>query len=198
MLGLETGFGDIGQTTVPTENLEKRNKLSLPLWGFVESFKHDILSMHPFIIPHDLDDMVHAFLDNLPMKAFVALSWHVAEIPQMACYANVRPAKRYRKKPTEIETAIIHMVFALGTICQAVSWRLIGPARIKADAPSLPGFEFFVKGLALMGLDFSGRSLANVQAQILACLYCGQLGRVKESFGHIVQAGHLMSRILKP
>lgn len=59
------------------------------------------------------------------------------------------------------------------------------PAPPKKNYEVIPGLEYFGFATDILGNQFGSYKLNYIQAQILACLYYAQLGRVVPSFRHI-------------
>ncbi|KAI1332824.1 hypothetical protein F5Y16DRAFT_127132 [Xylariaceae sp. FL0255] len=110
------------------------------VWKYVQSFKQNILSMHPIIIPAELDAMVKVFLDQLPKSSsatvnktsgvgarFIAPSNGPAQIQETGTKRKRSPATEEQspvasfRKPgvpfRNIESCLVLLVFALGKIC---------------------------------------------------------------------------------
>ncbi|KAK7571547.1 hypothetical protein V3481_018759 [Fusarium oxysporum f. sp. vasinfectum] len=101
------------------------------VWAYVESFKENILNMHPIIQPKDLDDWVRQFLDNLPATSQI-------HKPNVAVAGGLQTsAGSKRKRSAELDgseppiptpprtgrldpsflTALVLTVLALGKVC---------------------------------------------------------------------------------
>ncbi|KAI6090560.1 hypothetical protein F4821DRAFT_267840 [Hypoxylon rubiginosum] len=109
------------------------------IWRYVQSFKDNILNMHPIIIPRELTAMVKVFLDTLPKSqsnfggktgAARFVNQPSAIPPSFAEAGNKRkrspaadepnpsasflkPGRPYRS----VHSALVLLVFALGKIC---------------------------------------------------------------------------------
>jgi hypothetical protein len=111
------------------------------VWKYVQSFKDNILNMHPIIIPKELDAMVKVFLETLPKSSnapsnkassFSAgfINPHASAPPalpeigtkrkrspaadEQSPYTSFRkPGRPYRN----IQSALVLLVLALGKIC---------------------------------------------------------------------------------
>ncbi|KAI8629930.1 hypothetical protein F5Y19DRAFT_63937 [Xylariaceae sp. FL1651] len=111
------------------------------VWRYVQSFKDNILSMHPIIIPKELDAMVRVFLETLP-RASNALSNRTSgysagfiapttsappALPEIGVKRKRSPASEEQspgnsfRKPgrpyRNIQSALVLLVLALGKIC---------------------------------------------------------------------------------
>ncbi|KAI1085180.1 hypothetical protein F5B20DRAFT_132713 [Whalleya microplaca] len=113
------------------------------VWKYVQSFKDNILNMHPIIIPKELDAQVKLFLENLP-KPPLSNQTNNTKVSSNARFVNqassVPPLlaetgmKRKRSPATDeqspsasfqkpyrpyrnIQNALVLLVFALGKIC---------------------------------------------------------------------------------
>lgn len=111
------------------------------VWSYVESFKENILNMHPIIQPHILTEWVRHFLDTLPTtqarqakqqqsKVAFAVSTSTPTLtentgakrkrspaPDAESQAMSPPAKSGKPSRT-INTALILTILALGKVCQ--------------------------------------------------------------------------------
>lgn len=111
------------------------------VWSYVESFKTNILNMHPIIQPKVLDDWVQAFLDDLPvsnsrsLKPFVARSGFA--VGGGSQYSNEATGSKRKRSPgpdnpsgtpvsctaragkpnRSIHSALILTILALGKVC---------------------------------------------------------------------------------
>ncbi|KAI0156953.1 hypothetical protein GGR57DRAFT_75332 [Xylariaceae sp. FL1272] len=111
------------------------------LWSYVDSFKASILSMHPIMIPQELDAMVRVFIEQLPKASNTNSTGHKASgMPprfihtQNSAGSEVgtkrkrspggeehSPVMSFRKPGLpykNIESCLVLLVFALGKICQ--------------------------------------------------------------------------------
>ncbi|KAI0016194.1 hypothetical protein F4780DRAFT_706188 [Xylariomycetidae sp. FL0641] len=111
------------------------------VWKYVESFKENILNMHPIIIPKELDAMVRLFLEALPKPSNPQPVGKVSTIAKFVNPSTAAPSlpeagtkrKRsspvldeanfpsFRKKPgrpyRSVHSALVLLVLALGKIC---------------------------------------------------------------------------------
>ncbi|KAI1344892.1 hypothetical protein F5Y15DRAFT_10362 [Xylariaceae sp. FL0016] len=115
------------------------------VWKYVQSFKDNILNMHPIIIPRELDAIVTTFLNALPKSTENSnKSGSISKKADLARFINHAPTtvpsmpetghKRKRspfgdeespnvshKKPgrpfRSVDNALVLLVFALGKIC---------------------------------------------------------------------------------
>ncbi|KAK7220557.1 hypothetical protein V2G26_008560 [Clonostachys chloroleuca] len=88
----------------------------LKVWAYVESFKDNILNMHPIITPKTLENWVRQFLDNLPMSH-----------PRSAKPQAVKPAFAFASTPTPTPTE------------QTGSKRKRSPGPDGSETPMTPG-----------------------------------------------------------
>ncbi|KAI5860089.1 hypothetical protein GGS23DRAFT_614256 [Durotheca rogersii] len=109
------------------------------IWKYVQSFKDNILNMHPIIIPRELNAMVKVFLETLPKSQFsqvtkVGSARFVNQASAMPLTFSETGTKRKRSPAADDQTpstsfvkpgrpyrsvnsALVLMVFALGKIC---------------------------------------------------------------------------------
>ncbi|KAI0394272.1 hypothetical protein F5Y17DRAFT_475941 [Xylariaceae sp. FL0594] len=110
------------------------------VWKYVQSFKDNILNMHPIIIPKELDAMVTVFLETLPKPSNVLNSKTskpgfvvpssttssslpeaslkrkrspVSDEPQQPSQFSRKPGRPYRN----VQSTLVLLVLALGKIC---------------------------------------------------------------------------------
>ncbi|KAI1211583.1 uncharacterized protein F4807DRAFT_473035 [Annulohypoxylon truncatum] len=140
-------WGQVGSLT-PPPGVEYRGGVvnvdgnpdwdSTKIWRYVQSFRDNILNMHPIIIPRELTAMVKIFLDTLPKSEksqgnkmggnarFVNQPSGImpfetgqkrkrspAADEQTPSTTFVKPGRPYRS----VHSALVLMVFALGKIC---------------------------------------------------------------------------------
>ncbi|KAI0845980.1 hypothetical protein F5Y00DRAFT_254929 [Daldinia vernicosa] len=142
-------WGQVGSLT-PPPGVEYRGGVvnvdgnpewdSTKIWKYVQSFKDNILNMHPIIIPRELTAMVKIFLESLPKSQ----SYQNSKLGASARFVNqpsaippsfseagtkrkrspaadeqtpstsfVKPGRPFRS----VHSALVLMVFALGKIC---------------------------------------------------------------------------------
>ncbi|KAK6951395.1 hypothetical protein Daesc_007930 [Daldinia eschscholtzii] len=142
-------WGQVGSLT-PPPGVEYRGGVvnvdgnpewdSTKIWRYVNSFKDNILNMHPIIIPRELTAMVKVFLESLPKSQ----SYQNSKLGANARFVNqpsaippsfsetgtkrkrspaadeqnpstsfVKPGRPFRS----VHSALVLMVFALGKIC---------------------------------------------------------------------------------
>ncbi|KAI0976382.1 hypothetical protein F4678DRAFT_223723 [Xylaria arbuscula] len=195
--------------------------------SYTQSFKEHILNMHPIIIPGDLDSMVEAFLDSRPKAAttqpvtFLPLqASRKRKFPSTTDHHNHHATSEEPGLPQQsINEAVVLLVLALGKICvhsraipDAMSEDRYLPSPIEneeaiptaKDAPygesfnAIPGLEYFALATKIIGSQVGSCSLEHANAQILAGLYCGQLGRVLDSSFYISWASRTIQIILAP
>ncbi|KAJ2977736.1 hypothetical protein NUW58_g7718 [Xylaria curta] len=107
------------------------------IWSYVKSFKDHILSMHPIIIPKELDAMVRVFLEQLPKssttpsnKASISAGFIQSSNQPLGEIGGKRkrspggdepsPVMTFRKpgRPyRNVQSALVLVVLALGKIC---------------------------------------------------------------------------------
>lgn len=126
------------------------------VWEYVQSFKDNILNMHPIIIPKELDAMVKLFLETLPPSkpkqtktSSSAKFINQSSIPSFAEAGTKRkrspaadepnpgvpfqkPGRPYRS----IHSALVLLVLALGKICLHKD-RIPDVVRESPDIPSI-------------------------------------------------------------
>ncbi|KAI1104510.1 hypothetical protein F4804DRAFT_188787 [Jackrogersella minutella] len=142
-------WGQVGSLT-PPPGVEYRGGVvnvdgnpdwdSTKIWKYVDSFKNNILNMHPIIIPRELTAMVKVFLETLPKSekpqgnkmggnarfvnqpSGIPLTFSEAGTKrkrspaadeQAPSTSFVKPGRPYRS----VHSALVLMVFALGKIC---------------------------------------------------------------------------------
>ncbi|KAI1122190.1 hypothetical protein F5Y10DRAFT_281884 [Nemania abortiva] len=166
------------QPNIGAENLEfGRDEVEL----YARSFKENILNMHPIIGPNDLDSMVEAFLEA---RSGAATTQPVT-LPVTA--DNHHAASREPGLPQRsIDEAVVLLVLALGKIC----------LHSHTTPDAIPGLQYFVLATRIMGSQVGGCDLEHVHGQILAGLYCGQIGRVVDSSFYISWASRTIQILL--
>ncbi|UKZ62007.1 uncharacterized protein TrAtP1_003267 [Trichoderma atroviride] len=136
-------WGQLGGGLSPGDQIEYRGGVLGPdgnpdfsehkVAAYVESFKNNILNMHPIIHPQVLDEWVHQFINELPtanpkVKAQPLTSTFAVPQPQEMTGAKrkrspdpavpVPPSSQRLGKPSRsIHSALILIVLALGKIC---------------------------------------------------------------------------------
>lgn len=106
----------------------------IDVWRYVDSFKKNILNMHPILIPKELDNMVNQFLDSMPKDAtgkqpkyakFTGRDKEPVAEPGMKRKRSpatdeqspVAPSQRPGLPFRSIQSALVLLVLALGKIC---------------------------------------------------------------------------------
>lgn len=136
-------WGQLGGGLSPGDQIEYRGGVLGPdgnpdfsehkVAAYVESFKNNILNMHPIIHPQVLDEWVHQFINELPtanpkVKAQPLKSTFAVSQPMEMTGAKrkrspdpdapVTPSSQRLGKPSRsIHSALILIVLALGKIC---------------------------------------------------------------------------------
>ncbi|PON23525.1 hypothetical protein TGAM01_v207759 [Trichoderma gamsii] len=136
-------WGQLGGGLSPGDQIEYRGGVLGPdgnpdfsehkVAAYVESFKNNILNMHPIIHPQVLDEWVHQFINELPtanpkVKAQPLTTTFAVPQPQEMTGAKrkrspdptvpVTPSSQRLGKPSRsIHSALILIVLALGKIC---------------------------------------------------------------------------------
>ncbi|KAJ3557526.1 hypothetical protein NPX13_g9907 [Xylaria arbuscula] len=194
-------------------NLDRRDILS-----YTQSFERHILNNHPIILPNELRSMVETFLGSSTKAAtaqddVLAIAGTKRKCRGVADHYNHHATfEELGLSGQNINEAVILLVLALGKFClhsrtipkdfpQFRSCGLPPPTEPEEDATTavknassrrdfhaIPGIEYFALATTIMSSQVGGYSLEHVHAQILASLYCGQLGRVLDSSFYISSA----------
>ncbi|KAJ3557199.1 hypothetical protein NPX13_g9977 [Xylaria arbuscula] len=165
--------------------------------SYAWSFKEYILNMHPIIAPGEIDSIVDTFLGRLSQAPttteLVIFDYAISEKPESS--------------QQRIDEAVALLVLALGRIClcsDTTAYMAGYPPRVPPGGPpspikteeavpmardtlyggdlgAAPGLEYFALATKILHCEVGEHSLRHVHAQILAGLYCGQLGCILDS-----------------
>ncbi|KAJ6790005.1 hypothetical protein PWT90_03794 [Aphanocladium album] len=131
------------------------------VWSYVETFKENILNMHPIVQPPILDQWVRQFLESLPISTNkhnkTTTAWALSSsmeatgskrkrspVPDgMENSAAASPPSRSGRPHRTIHTALVLTVLALGKVCQH---RDFVPDALHAGDP-MPHGRFHLNGI---------------------------------------------------
>ncbi|OAA76963.1 hypothetical protein LEL_06647 [Akanthomyces lecanii RCEF 1005] len=107
------------------------------VWSYVETFKENILNLHPIVQPPILDQWVRQFLESLPLQgnkqsSKTSTAWAVSSsmestgskrkrsspAPDSMEMSASSPTSRVGRPNRTIHTALVLTVLALGKVCQ--------------------------------------------------------------------------------
>lgn len=179
------------------------------------TFMNRIFILHPVLNPKELHAWVKEFKltlmealkkpsskDTSNTKKRKRLSDKEAPESSMGLKARARKDRGFPAMniPRTLKNAIVLLVIALGLICGRSSpilevETIVNPRR--QTEGSFPGFSHYNLADGIIG-EFTGTvDLQYIQANILACLYRGQLTDVHGSHHHIWNAAWSCSNLLK-
>ncbi|KAI1357137.1 hypothetical protein F5Y08DRAFT_347280 [Xylaria arbuscula] len=207
-MGQQPGISTIsGLDRVRNPNFDPYTVMS-----YAWSFKEYILKMHPIIAPGEIDSIVDTFLGRLsqaPTTTELVISdYAISEKPESS--------------QQRIDEAVALLVLALGRIClcsDTTAYMAGYPPRVPPGGPpspikteeavpmardtlyggdlgAAPGLEYFALATKILHCEVGEHSLRHVHAQILAGLYCGQLGCILDSSYYISWASRTIQIIL--
>jgi hypothetical protein len=157
---------------------------------YVQTFKQNILSMHPIIGPKDLDSLVSEFLKKMLGSQ--------RKRPQFGDGSDENNAPQIQAKQLERSStsAMVLLVLALGEVCLHIQKI---PGHNPPQKCTIPGLEYFSYATDILGnLLGSYNDMMDIRANILAGLFYGQLSRPMQSFEFVYQAGHKLLVIIGP
>ncbi|GKT68808.1 hypothetical protein ColTof4_01231 [Colletotrichum tofieldiae] len=147
------------------------------VWSLVESFKENILIMHPIMMPGHLDIVVTQFLTHMARSK-----------PKPHNSRSTIQPKEDDRLPSPVRKIIVLIVLALGKVCQH--------RETMRDNDSTPGLEYMAAASISMGGHRGGWTVEHAQMLILTALYYDQLGRVVESNFYLMDADRALQIIM--
>ncbi|KAI9039868.1 fungal specific transcription factor domain-containing protein [Aspergillus affinis] len=178
----ENGLHESGYLTADSQTLHRYHR----------SYIEHIHQLHPFLHQTDLETKVGQFIDDHCPQS-------VSDLSSRASQINGSHIER------SIVNAIVLLVFAIGSICEAplVSGSTMDNQDGQASASErlhyldayhltnpnpIPGLAYYGYATQILGSLQGANGLLHVQAALLAGIYAGQLVHPLQSYGWIHQA----------
>ncbi|KAJ6436396.1 C6 finger domain-containingprotein [Purpureocillium lavendulum] len=165
---------------------------------YVQSFKDNILNMHPIIQPKVLHEWIRHFLDTLHRGQSRASIPQTLAVPGPAESTGLK-RKRYLE-PEQHEPTMAG--FQTSHLIPNELYTPPGPPTPKEPNTNhdvIHGLEYFALAIDIMGNHVGDYlNMKCVYANIFAGLYQGQLARPMESFAYVHAAGHKLQAIMRP